>query len=81
MTYVRNNWPDLLAALSNVIFTLALLPSVLVNNPPEPSTCAWTIIALLMLTATFVHHKLWLGTIGQLTCASLWLVLFIQGVS
>lgn len=78
---IRVNWPDYLAALSNVIFTLALWPSVVANNPPEPATSAWTIVALLMLTASFIHFKMWWGTLGQLTCASLWAVLLIQGLS
>lgn len=79
--YARDEWADALAALSNIVFTVALWPSVVVNNPPEPATSLMTIIALLMLTAGMLKKRLFAGVFFQCFCIALWVVLYIQGVS
>lgn len=72
---------DLLTAVSNVIFAVALLPTVLANMPPTALTSAATIVALGMLQAVLLHFQLWWGCFWNLVCAGMWVILLIQALT
>jgi hypothetical protein len=72
---------DALTAVSNVIFAVALLPTVLANQPPTPLTSAATIFALILLGIVLIHFKLWHGLFWNVACTGMWVVLLIQGLS
>lgn len=72
---------DAITAISNVIFAVALLPTVMANMPPTPLTSAATIVALGMLQAVMLHFRLWWGCLWNAVCASMWIILLIQGLT
>lgn len=72
---------DAITAISNVIFAVALLPTVLANQPPAPLTSLATVVALGMLGVVLLHFKLWWGFAWNIACASMWIILLIQGLS
>lgn len=72
---------DALTAVSNVIFAVALLPTVLADAPPTALTSASTLVALGMLQIVLLHFRLWWGCVWNLVCASMWAILLVQGLS
>lgn len=76
----RWKWQDAVAAISNVLFAVALWPTVVAVAPPAVATCAMTIVALIMLTVVMLSYRLWWGSFFQVCCMLMWVVLLIQGV-
>lgn len=68
---------DALAALANVIFALALLPTVLAAVALPVVTSIATIVALLMLQAILMHFRLRWGAVWNAICCSMWVILLI----
>lgn len=71
----RERFWDALAAVSNVIFAVALLPTVVAGTILPIASSIATIVALCMLSAILIHFKLWWGLGFNLVCTGMWVTL------
>ena len=72
------HWQDFILMVGNVVFTLALIPSILSKDKPALSTSLTTGIVLLIFSLTYFSLSLWLSTIAALITSFLWLILAFQ---
>lgn len=73
----RERFWDAMAAVSNVIFAVALLPTVLAGVVLPISSTLATIVALCMLSSILIHFKLWWGLGFNVCCTGMWVALLI----
>ena len=72
-------WQDFVIGTGQLLFSLALLPTLL--NPyekPPRSTCALTSAVLFLFAVTFLTLQLWWGAAMAALCATCWFVLLLQ---
>lgn len=71
-------WQDTIFSIGNLIFIIALFPSIFSKNKPALLTCLLTGITLIAFAITFYTLELWF-TVITVSCAStLWLILAAQ---
>lgn len=79
VTWLRNRkWQDLLLSFGGIIFLLGLLPSVLGNNKPAPTTSLSTAIMLCAFLFVYASYKLWMVFCLTVVTAALWFLLYAQ---
>ena len=73
-----HHWQDIVLAAGNVIFALALLPSVLGKDKPALATCLMMAGVLAVFVVVYGSLTLWYGMIAVMVTTSLWTTLSIQ---
>jgi len=71
-------WQDIVLALGNLVFAVALLPSIFSRDKPALTTSLLTASMLTIFVATFSSLDLWLSALGVSVGAVGWWVLFVQ---
>jgi len=71
-------WQDLVIFSGNVIFGIALIPSILSKDKPSLFTSCITSVVLLMYGATFLTLEMAYSSIMSTVNGFLWMILFFQ---
>jgi len=71
-------WQDIVPIVGNILFTAALIPSILSKQKPHRLSCALTAGVLLTYVATFWSITLWYWSLATLATAIAWIILLIQ---
>jgi hypothetical protein len=71
-------WQDWVFTVGNIIFAVALLPSVFGKNKPEVTTSLMTGVVLLIYSFTQFTLSLWFSSFTTLITACIWLLLAFQ---
>ena len=71
-------WQDIVIAVGQLLFVLALIPSLVTVLKPPRLTCALTGTVLLLFSGTFLSLGLWYSAATAFACGTCWLVLFFQ---
>ena len=74
------HWQDLIFTVGNIIFALALIPTILGKNKPALSTSLTTTIVLYIFSLAYLSLSLWFSTIASFISGSLWLILALQNI-
>ena len=73
-------WQDWIIAISQIVLSLALLPSIFSSHKPHPRTSVLTSVTLSILAYTFFTLDLWLSAAGTAVGALGWYILLFQKV-
>lgn len=71
-------WQDLLFSSGGLIFTIALIPSILSDDKPALSTSLMTAVILSTFSYAYFTLELWLSVFGGALVAGGWWVLAVQ---
>jgi len=71
-------WQNIVPLVGNIIFTVALVPSILSRHKPHRWTCVLTAGVLLTYVVTFWDMNLWYWSLATLATTTAWLVLLFQ---
>jgi hypothetical protein len=71
-------WQDLVLAVSQLCFTIALLPTLLSKDKPALTTSLMNGTILLVVALTLSTLALWFAAVTSLTTCVLWFVLAVQ---
>ena len=71
-------WQDVVLAIGQTLFAIALIPALRSKQKPPKSTSALTGVTLLVFAVTFATLDLWWGAVTAAVCGGLWLILFCQ---
>lgn len=71
-------WQDLVLTSGQIVFTMALLPTVLGKDKPAFSTSLINGIFLTIFTFTFMSLSLWLTAAGAAGTGIMWFILAYQ---
>lgn len=77
-TMFDTSWQDIVLLFGNLVFFLALIPSILSANKPSKWTSLFTALALTAFSFTYYSLGLVYGTITVALSAIGWWVLFFQ---
>lgn len=72
------SWQDIIFGGGNLVFAVALLPSIFSEHKPALSTCLITGAVLLSFAVTYASLALWAGMAMVALNGALWLVLAVQ---
>jgi len=72
------SWQDLVFALGQLLFSVALFPALASPTKPPRVTCVLTGATLLAFAGTFASLAFWWSSSTSLACGLLWLVLAAQ---
>jgi hypothetical protein len=72
------HWQDFIFTAGNIIFALALIPSILSKNKPAISTSLITGIMIYIFSLSYFSLTLWFSAIASFISGSLWLILALQ---
>lgn len=73
-------WQDLVLTCGQLIFALALIPSVIGKDKPAVSTSITTGIVLLIFAFVYVTLSLWFSAITTTFTGVVWSILAIQKI-
>lgn len=71
-------WQDLVFTTGQIIFSIALIPSILSKNKPALSSSLITSLFLFVYALVYTTMSLWFASITTAVTASLWFVLAAQ---
>ena len=71
-------WEDYLLSASALVFSLALLPSLLTHAKPARATCALTTLMLILCVCAYIGLNLFLAAGVTTINLALWAWLWIQ---
>lgn len=71
-------WQDALLAVCSIVFTIALIPSILGNNKPEVYTSTLTALVLLVMAICYISLSLWFAVFAALFNCFAWVTLALQ---
>ncbi len=71
-------WQDVVFTVGSLIFSVALVPSVLSKDKPALSTSLSTGVVLAVYAFTFTTLNLWFSTISVSITCIMWLTLAFQ---
>lgn len=71
-------WQDWAFGIGTIIFSVALIPSILGKEKPALSTSLPTGITLMFFAFTQASLSLWLACVASVIAGSLWLTLAVQ---
>lgn len=71
-------WQDIVPIVGNIIFTVALLPSIFSKQKPHRWSCALTAGVLIAYVFTFWSQTLWYWSLATVATATAWGVLLVQ---
>lgn len=72
------SWQDAVLMVGNIIFFVALIPSIIGKDKPSKWTSFTTALTLTIFTATYFTLSLTYATIATALTAIAWWVLFFQ---
>lgn len=72
------SWQDIVLSVSQVVFVIALLPSVFSKNKPAIATSVMNLIFLYVISYVYLTLSLFGSAIGIFIVATLWTVLAVQ---
>jgi len=72
------SWQDIVIAICQCVFVLALLPALTSSSKPPRSTCVLTGCTLLVIASTFATLGLTWSTVSSFTAGALWIALALQ---
>lgn len=75
---LKMSWQDIVLSIGNVVFSVALLPSVFGKSKPAFSTSLMTGTTLLVFAVVYASLDLWVAMSVTIIGASLWLLLAFQ---
>lgn len=75
---MHNQWQDTILAIGSLIFSIALIPSLISRHKPALITSLSTGLVLLVFSATYVSLSLWYAAGSSGLNAMLWLALAAQ---
>lgn len=71
-------WQDLILTIGNVIFIIALVPSILSKDKPAILTSILSFLVLMSFAGVYVSLSLWASAVFIFITSILWLILAIQ---
>lgn len=74
------SWQDFVYAVGNIIFAIALIPSIKSNDKPSVYTSAITASTLIVFSVTAITLELYLTSFVTVVGAMMWLILVIQKI-
>lgn len=72
-------WQNIVPIIGNIIFAVALIPSIRSKYKPHKLTCAMTASVLFVYAITFWSINMWYWSLATLITATAWTILFFQG--
>lgn len=72
---------DITIMVTNIAFTLFLIPMIRKPDKPPLKSSGLTSIGIYLLAVSFATIGLWLGAVATTLNAMAWSILFIQGVT
>lgn len=72
-------WQDVVIASVQVVFAVALFPSLLSDEKPARATCLLTALCLYALGITYFTLQLYGAVASVVLCGVLWTILLLQG--
>lgn len=72
------DWQDIVISIGQLIFVLALIPSIVGNDKPAVSTSLINGLILAIFTFTFASLGLWFSTISSAMISLAWIFLAKQ---
>lgn len=72
------DWQDIVISVGQLIFVLALIPSIVGKDKPAVSTSLINGLILTVFTFTFASLELWFSTISSAMISMAWFFLAIQ---
>jgi hypothetical protein len=72
------SWQDVVYAIGQWIFIIALVPSVLGKDKPALSTSLTTGLVLAVYVVTLISLNLWISAISSAVTAATWFILAYQ---
>lgn len=71
-------WQNIMLAAGGLIFSIALLPSVMSKNKPSKWTCLITGVVLACFVVVYASQKWWYGMMSNGLTAAMWFTLLFQ---
>lgn len=71
-------WQDVVPIVGNIIFAVALIPSIRTKQKPHRLSCAMTASVLWLYVGTFWSQTLWYWSMATVATALVWTILLIQ---
>ena len=71
-------WQDIVPIVGNIIFTVALIPSIVSKQKPHRWSCGLTAGILFLYAGTFWSITLWYWSVATIATASAWTILLLQ---
>lgn len=75
------HWQDLILTIGSIIFTLALIPSVMSKDKPALSSSLLTGAVLLVFAGVYASLALWFSMVTTVITGLVWLLLAYQKFS
>ncbi len=72
------SWQDIILTTGQVIFVIALFPSIFSNDKPAFSTSLMNAIVLYIMSLTYITLHLYGGAVGLFLTGTCWLILTVQ---
>lgn len=72
------HWQDFVFTAGNIIFALALIPTIQGKSKPALSTSLTTGLVLYIFSFAYFSLALWFSTVTSFISGSLWLFLALQ---
>ncbi len=72
------SWQDIILTIGQVIFVIALLPSIFSKNKPALSTSVMNAVVLAIMGVVDLTIKLYGTTLGLFAVAICWAILAVQ---
>jgi hypothetical protein len=73
-----HNWQDIVLATGSIIFSVALIPSILSKHKPALLTSCLTFSVLVAYIVTYASLTFWYATFGVALNALCWGILAVQ---
>lgn len=76
----ETSWQDLVLLVGNLVFLIALIPSIIGTNKPSLWTSLFTALTMSVFAFTYYSLGLTYGTITVALSALAWWILFFQKI-
>ncbi|MFI5271109.1 MAG: hypothetical protein ACHQT9_03635 [Candidatus Saccharimonadales bacterium] len=73
-----HHWQDIVLAIGSLLFSVALVPSIISKEKPAVWTSITTTLVLLTFAVVYASLKLWYATFTITINALFWTILAIQ---
>lgn len=71
-------WQDLVFSIGNLVFAIALIPSLISKNKPAFTTSFIIGLVLIAFAVAYASMNMWLSLVMVTISAGLWLILAYQ---
>jgi hypothetical protein len=73
-----HNWQDIVLAIGSILFSIALIPSIISKEKPAVWTSITTALVLLTFAFVYASLKLWYAMFTITINALFWVILAVQ---